>query len=208
MRAPPPHADRVMARPACRRTRLARAGHVALHVGCLALAIAASPLTAEAARGRVTREYDLKAAFLFNFTQFVEWPDAALADPQGPFVIGVLGDDPFGPSLDEIVANERVHDHAIVVRRARTLSELGTCHLVFVSRSQAPRLRGILDGLAGHSVLVVGDTDEFAAHGGTIGFVATGSRLRLVVNMDRVRDAGLTISSKLLRQAELIDIRP
>jgi hypothetical protein len=191
-----------------RSTRRPGLGLAALHVGCLALAITATPLAADGTRGRVTREYDLKAAFLFNFTQFVEWPAAALADPQAPFVIGVLGDDPFGSSLDEIVANENVHGHAIVVRRGRTLSELGACQLLFVSRSQAPRLRGILDGIAGRSVLVVGDMDEFAAHGGTIGFVTSGSRLRLVVNMAQARDAGLTISSKLLRQAELIDIRP
>src|SRR2546425_7693406 len=99
-------------------------------------------------RSSVTPEYDLKAAFLFNFARFVEWPAEAFADATSPFTIGILGDDPFGKSLDAIVASETVRDRPLLVRRYRSVEQVDTCHILFVSSSEAGQLDHIAKALA------------------------------------------------------------
>jgi len=171
------------------------------------LAAIATGLYATEAKSKVTREYDLKAAFLFNFTQFVEWPSEAFPNEKAPFVIGLLGEDPFGKSLDEIVANETVRDRKIVLRRCRTLDEAATCHTLFISRSETPRLHDVLVFLNGKSVLTVGDAEGFSKHGGMIGFVVVQNRIQVKINVEAAKAAKLTISSKLLRQAEIVSAK-
>src|SRR5262249_40940509 len=100
-------------------------------------------------------EYQVKAVFLFNFAQFVEWPAERFAAADAPFVIGVLGTDPFGSQLDEAVRGERVDRHPMAVRRYRNLSELHDCNILYIGRSEIPRLREILDALKGQSTLTV-----------------------------------------------------
>ena len=156
---------------------------------------------------KLTREYDLKAAFLFNFTQFVEWPQETFPESGAPIVIGVLGDDPFGKSLDEIVANETVRDRKILVRRCRFLREVATCHVVFISRSEEPHLNDIFEFLDGKSVLTVGDSSEFSRRGGMIGFTVAQNKLQVKINVSVAKAGKLTISSKLLRQAEIVDAK-
>ena len=160
--------------------------------------------TPSAAGTKVTTENDLKAAFLFHFTQFVEWPPEALPHKSTPFTIGILGEDPFGKSLDEIVANESVGGHRLVVRRYQALSQADTCHILFISPSQGKRLESTLAALAHRSILTVGDSKDFAMRSGIIGFVASGKRLRLAINLAAARAAGLRISSKLLRQSQIV----
>jgi hypothetical protein len=99
------------------------------------IAFTSSVLGAAEAGGKLTREYDLKAAFLFNFAQFVEWPPEAFPDAGAPFVIGILGEDPFGKSLDEIVTNETVRNRKIVVRRYRNVQEISTSHILYIGGS-------------------------------------------------------------------------
>ena len=174
------------------------------------LVLALIPVAAFSAdtKSKLTREYDLKAAFLFNFAQFVEWPADAFSDEKAPFVIGVLGEDPFGKSLEEIVANETVRDRKIVVRHCRTVREAAVCHILFISRSEESRLNDILAFLDGKSVLTVGETDEFSKRGGMIGFAVAQNRLQVKINVVAAKTANLTISSKLLRQAEIVDAQP
>jgi len=152
------------------------------------------------------RDYDIKAAFLFNFASFVEWPDAAFADGSSPLVIGVLGDDPFGRILEEIVTGEKINGHPLTVRRLASpqLKEATACHILFISRSEARRVRTILQQLRGHPVLTVADLPNFLDAGGAIGF-ATEGRVRLMINPTAVRSARLNVSSKLLRLAEVVD---
>ena len=169
-----------------------------------ALAGPPAPLAAEP---RTAREYDLKAAFLFNFSHFVDWPAESMSDPAAPFVIGVLGDDPFGTSLEEIVAHENVRAHPIVVRHLDSAADAAGCQIVFVSRSEEERAKEVLESLAAHPVLTVADFDHFAARGGMIGFVLAGGRLRLEINPQAARAAKIVISSKLLRQADLVSGR-
>lgn len=152
------------------------------------------------------RDYDIKAAFLFNFASFVEWPDTAFADGSAPLVIGVLGDDPFGRILEEIIAGETINGHPLTIRRLASsqLKEAAGCHILFISRSEARRVRTILQQLRSHPVLTVADLPNFLDAGGAVGF-ATGGRVRLLINPTAVRSARLNASSKLLRLAEVVD---
>ena len=176
-------------------------------VALLSLTVLGAPARVES-DPRYTREYDLKAAFLFNFTQFVEWPADCLPASATPFVIGVVGADPFGTTLDEIVANEKVHEHPIVVQRWKSIGEVGACHILFISHAESLRLREVAASLRGRGILTVGDSERFAARGGVIGFAMAGSRLRLEVNLDEARAQRLTISSKLLRQSTILGALP
>jgi len=151
-----------------------------------------------------TPEYDLKAVFLFQFAHFVEWPAKAFSDDHSPITIGVLGEDPFGGGLDEIVANEVVGGRKLIVRRYRGMDQVDSCHILFICASEADRMVTILSRLRGRSVLTVGDTDQFVTQNGIIGFRLSKNRLKLRINIAAADTAKLTISSKLLRQAEIV----
>lgn len=171
----------------------------------LVLMAAALPLVASLpASAAAPTEYQVKAVFLFNFSQFVDWPPAAFARPRSPITICVLGHDPFGAALDDIVQGEIVNGRPLEVQRYRTVEELGDCHILFIDRSEQSRFGEILAQLDGRSVLTVGDVDGFARRGGMIRFVTVGNKIRLRVNLDAAQAAGLTISSKLLRPAEIV----
>jgi hypothetical protein len=175
---------------------------VAIAAVLLALA-AAAPGRAQAPPAPT--EYQVKAIFLFNFSQFVDWPAAAFADERSPLVIGVLGSDPFGTTLDEIVRGETVNGRPLEVRRYDAVEQIDdACHILFIERSQDERLDAVLAALKGRSVLTVGDFEGFARRGGIIRFVTVGNKIRLRVNLAAAQDAKLTISSKLLRPAHIV----
>ncbi len=149
-------------------------------------------------------EYQLKAVFLFNFAQFVEWPASAFPEPDTPLGICILGVDPFGGYLDETVRGETVASHPLAVRRYRTVDEIKGCHILFVSRQEQGQFGQILDSLKGRSVLTVSDAEGFARRGGMIRFVTDHNRIRLRINLEAARAANLTLSSKLLRPAQIV----
>jgi hypothetical protein len=149
-------------------------------------------------------EYQVKAVFLFNFVQFVDWPAAAARDSQLPLIIGILGNDPFGPFLDETVRGERVGSRPIQLRRFRQSADIDECNVLFISQSERERLPEILSVLKNRPVLTVSDGDAFAEQGGMIQFVTDKSRIRLRINLDAAQAANVTISSKLLRVAEIV----
>ena len=159
---------------------------------------------AAGAEGRMTREYDLKAIFLFQFAHFVNWPSSTFPDAGTPITIGVLGKDPFGAGLDEVVAGETVGSRKLVVRRFRTIDQVDSCQVLFICASEAARFEYIHSKLSGRSVLTVGETKDFATRYGIVGFDVQKNRLRLRINTAAADSAKLTISSKLLRQAELV----
>ena len=165
----------------------------------LSIAVLCAEGGAAGAEGRMTREYDLKAIFLFQFAHFVNWPASTFPDTLTPITIGVLGNDPFGAGLDEVVAGETVGARKLVVRRFRTVE-----HVLFICASEAGRLEHIHAKLMGRSVLTVGETKDFAARYGIVGFDVQRNRLKLRINVAAADSAKLTISSKLLRQAELV----
>lgn len=149
-------------------------------------------------------EDQVQAVFLYNFSRFVEWPAQAFAAPNVPFVIGILGSDPFGARLDEAVRNEQVNGHPLTVRRFRTLAEIENCQILFVDRSETARLGQILAALDHRSTLTVSQADGAAQRGVMIQFATENNRIRLRINVDSARASGLTISSKLLRPAEIV----
>ena len=151
-------------------------------------------------------ESQVQAVFLFNFSRFVEWPPQTFAAPGDPFVIGIVGTDPFGARLDEAVHNEQINGHVLTVRRFRNISELDidNCQILFIDRSEIARLGQILTALDHHSTLTVSQADGAAQRGVMIQFATENNRIRLRINVDSARAAGLTISSKLLRPAEII----
>jgi hypothetical protein len=163
--------------------------------------LAVGNLTAHA---QISREYQLKAAFLYNFVQFTEWPTNAFADSNSPLVIGILGTDPFGSILDETVRGEHVHGRPFNLQRWRTMEEIQTCHILFVSQSEDQRLEKILEFMRGKPVLTVSDIENAAHRGAMIRFVTESNRIRLRINLDAVNAANLKVSSKLLRAAELV----
>lgn len=174
----------------------------------VAVAASASSLTPEPQTLGRAREYDLKAAFLYRFVQFISWPDDAFADESAPFVIGVLGHDPFGRSLDGILEGERVGTRPIVLQRFESLEQVKTCHLLYVSEEMRQAALDPLRGLRRHGLLLVGDSGWFAEQGGTIAFDGHADRINLVINTASGRAAGVAISSKLLHLAREVEGLP
>jgi hypothetical protein len=156
------------------------------------------------AQTEISREYQVKAVFLFNFAQFIEWPAVAFAGADSPIVIGVLGENPFGEYLDQTVRGEQVEHRPLEVQRYLQVDEIKTCHVLFISRSEVHRLEKILVGLKNRSILIVGDGDDFVQRGGMIRLATAQNRIRLIVNVEAAKAANLTISSKLLRSAEVM----
>ena len=149
-------------------------------------------------------EYQVKAVFLFNFAQFVEWPAVPTQDPQTPVIIGILGEDPLGTFLDETVRGERLAQRPFEIRRYRELTDIQACNILFISRSESERVGQILAGLKNRPILTVSDGDDFAKRGGMIQFVNDKNRIRLRINVEAAQAANIVISSKLLRVAEIV----
>jgi hypothetical protein len=164
--------------------------------------LAVSGLASSAAE--TSPEYQVKAVFLFNFAQFVEWPPQSFEDAAAPFVIGVLGTDPFGTALEGAIRGETLNGRSFVIERYRSVTEIRRCQILFISRSEAAHIGEIGAALAGHSILTVSDIEDPAQRGVMIRFVAENNRIRLRINADAAKAAGLSISSKLLRPAELV----
>jgi hypothetical protein len=171
---------------------------------CLLLAVLgwSGPLhSAEIGR---SREFHVKAVFLYNFAQFVGWPDEAFETPDSPLVIGILGLDPFGETLDAMVRGEKVNGHPLVVKRYRRIRDIDRCHILFISGSEGPRTEQVAEALRGKSVLSVCDWEGLARRGAMVRFVMERNRVRLQINLESAKAAGLNISSKLLRSAETV----
>lgn len=156
------------------------------------------------AQSTPSREYQIKAVFLFNFAQFVEWPARAFTEAQAPLVIGVLGQDPFGSYLEEIVRGEKINGHPLVVQRYREAAEAKSCHILFINLTKPNDLKQTLASLKSQSTLMVGDAPNFIQQGGMIRFFTENSKTRIQVNLEPVKNAELAISSKLLRLADIV----
>jgi hypothetical protein len=143
-------------------------------------------------------EYQVKAAFIFNFAKFIDWPPGAFADSRSPLCIGIFGENPFGGNLERTVHDKTLNNRPIVVKDCRTLDEAKKCHLLFIGTSEKKVLQEILDGLAGTNILTIGETETFIKSGGMINFFREGNRFRFEINDEAARKAGLKIDSKLL----------
>jgi YfiR/HmsC-like len=151
------------------------------------------------AQAQEPNEYQVKAAFLYNFAKFVDWPAESFADSSAPLIIGVVGTDPFGRALDEAINGKSVSGRQLTVRRLKWGQNLRGCHVLFISSSERQRLPQIMQSLRGSSVLTVGDVEEFIQQGGIINFILEASKVRFEINSRVADQAGLKISSKLLQ---------
>ncbi len=177
--------------------RLAKA-YAFVTLACLGL------ISAQVACGEESppSEYQLKAAFLFNFAKFAEWPSEAFTNATSPIVIGVLGTNRFVSDLEQTVRNKTINDRLLQVREIRSLTEATNCHILFISRFSSEALPEIFAALRGASVLTVGDeTEGFTEAGGMINLVVEEKKIRFQINNDAARNARLKISSKLLSLA-------
>lgn len=180
----------------CKKT----AGLLALVLLCVVI----NAPRAHAQSAASTKEYKLKAVFLFNFTQFIEWPASAFTSAGSPFIIGILGDDPFGAAMEETIQNERVGAHPLIVQRYHDLKDMRNCHILFVNSKDPEKIKESLL-IAGRNTLTVSDAEGFVRMGGMIRFVTDNNKIRLVIYPDAAKAADLSISSKLLRVSEIYD---
>ena len=152
-----------------------------------------------------TQEYEVKAAFLYHFTQFVEWPAEAFESTNSPIVIGILGSNPFGEKLEALVRGERIQGRELVVRQYRSAQAAREAHILFISQSEEEDWPGIWRVLGGRPILTVSDLDNFERSGGMVRFYNRENKVRLLINHQNARNARLTLSSKLLRVADVIE---
>jgi hypothetical protein len=156
---------------------------------------------APAERAPISREYQIKAAFLYNFTKFVEWPPGRFPAPDSPIVIGLLGGNPFGNELLTIVRNRKVNGRAIEVRVVTTAAEAASVHVLFASAGQEAQAASMADALRRAGVLTVGESPAFAAAGGVVDFVLEGDKVRFKIDLAAGQRAGLKLSVQLLKLA-------
>ena len=153
------------------------------------------------AQNALQREYEIKAAYLYNFINYIAWP----ADPPAgaTLTVGILGESPFGLALEPL-KGKQVKGRAIAVKQIASAKDLEQCQIVFVCTSEKSRLPEILGHLKGAQVLTVSDIDGFAEQGGIINFISERNKVRFQINPEAARRIGLTISSELLKLAKLV----
>lgn len=150
-------------------------------------------------------EYKVKAAFLYSFTKFVQWPNNGVRDGRVNFALGILGDDPFGRSIDAVVKGKTFNGHPIGIKKSHKLEDLRDCHILFISAAENRRMGQHLGALNGTPALTVSDAEGFARQGGMIELFLENNRVRLAVNRKAIERAGLTVSSKLLSLARIVE---
>ena len=149
-------------------------------------------------------ESQVKAAFLYNFAKFVEWPPGSFSDASAPLRICIFGRDPFGEELRNITKEKVLNGHKLEVSEVLDLQVARTCHILFIAFSETAQLKQIFESVRGTDALTVGDTKGFVQQGGMINFVLDNNRVQFEVNRKAAEQGGLRISSKLLSVAKLV----
>ena len=146
-------------------------------------------------------EYQIKAAFLFNFAKFVDWPPEVFTDTNSPIVIGVLGKNVFGDYLKETIRDKSVRSRSFELKQFTSAIQATNCQILFISPELKENLPKIIAGLHNASILTVSETDQFIKAGGMVNFVIEDNKIRFQINDSAARKARLRISSKLLSLA-------
>jgi len=167
--------------------------------------IAVLVLSSGSAQADSALEYRVKAAFLYNFAKFVEWPQGSFSSEQAPVQLCLVGRDPFGEVLDLTLEGRTVNGREVVVERNHDLATLGDCHIVFVGRSSGESLARVMQRVGGTGVLTVGESDAFYDLGGIIRFVVDEGKVRFDVNAGEAELASLKVSSQLLKLARMVE---
>lgn len=153
---------------------------------------------------QVVSEYQVKAAFLYNFAKFVDWPNDAFSSATDPLRVCIFGEDPFGTGIDELMRDKLVQQHSLALRRVSSAAAARPCHILFVPHASRAQTRELLDQLKGSSILTVGESPDFLSDGGVINLVLEQDRVRFEVNLDAARRTRLKVSSKLLSVARVV----
>jgi hypothetical protein len=155
------------------------------------------------ASAQLSREYQLKAVFLYNFAQFTEWPTNAFADDKSPIIIGIVGADPFGSVLEQTTRGENVGGHPLTVQHFARAEDIKTCHLLFIPQTETRHVEEILKAVSDKPVLTVADMDSPLTASVVIRFVVENNKVHFRINASAARAANITLSSKLLRVADV-----
>ncbi len=159
------------------------------------------------AQTTISKEYQIKAVFLFNFAQFVQWPPTVFTREDEPFRIGILGEDPFGSFLDETVQGEKIDGHPLVVERYGSIAAAKGCQILFIGKAEMGQIESIFEDLKGQNILTVGDAEGFVQKGGVVRFATEKNKIHLRISLQAAKRANLTISSKILRLSEIVEPR-
>ncbi|HUE23932.1 MAG TPA: YfiR family protein [Bryobacteraceae bacterium] len=154
--------------------------------------------------GQVAEEYHVKAAFLYNFARFVEWPSTTFRSPQDPFAICILGADPFGGTLKETVAGKQIEGRDFRILHISEAAQANACQILFIGSSERKRIAATIAALPAAGVLTVGEMDGFAAAGGIVNFTLNEGHVRFQVNPHAAERAKLQISSRMLSLAQIV----
>jgi hypothetical protein len=163
------------------------------------------PASAQIAR---PTDYQVKAAYLYNFGRFIQWPTTSDASKSGSFQVCIFGRDPFGSTLDHVLAGESISGKPVIARRLSNIQESSGCRILFLSADEESEMNQVLQGLDNEAVLTVSDIPRFSQRGGMIQFVLEGNRVRFEVNLAAAQHAGLTLSSELLKVAAAVHGSP
>jgi hypothetical protein len=178
-------------------------------IAILPILLAGAMLNAQSTSG--SSEYLIKAGFIYNFANLVQWPSTSFAQSDSPITIVILGEDHFGTTLDHVLEGKKVNSRSFVIKRARTVSELQRalgpqkeCQILYVSSSEMPHLSEAIQILKGAPVLTIGETPGFARSGGIINLILEDNKVRFEVNVQAAKEADLNISSRLLALARIV----
>jgi hypothetical protein len=149
------------------------------------------------------REYEIKAAYLYNFINYIDWPADALSSAGGTITIGIVGETPFGAAFDPL-NGKQIKGRKLTVKQVASTNDLEQCQIVFICISEKARLSEYLGQLKDAKLLTVSEIDGFAEQGGVINFISERNKVRFEINPEAARRAGLTISSELLKLAKLV----
>ncbi len=159
---------------------------------------------AQAAEPAIANEYQVKAVCLFNFAMFAEWPDSVFAATNSPICIGILGVNPFGKVLEQVVKGEKIKDRKLEIKLFRKGENVKDCQILFISKSEKEQITQTLTGLGTASILTVGETDGFCAGGGMINFFLQENKVKFEINPDAARNVNIKISAQVLSLGKIV----
>lgn len=170
---------------------------------CLGFLFLFIPLTQSIAQARPANEQQIKAAFLYNFTHFIDWPASTFASAKAPFVIGIVGDDPIAKYLNDLVKDEMLNNRNIIIQKFPNYRDIGTCNILYIPNKEAMKMKSLLPELNRRGILTVVDDGDFSKWGGIVCFLKNNNKLRLQINISEAKAAELTISSKLMNVSDI-----
>lgn len=165
-------------------------------------------LTAGFSQDSVTKEYQIKAAYLYNFAKFVEWPAQSFPSSDSPLVIGVYGQNPFGTALDAIAKDHEINGRHILIKSVATPADAADVNLLFIGTKEDDHVSQTLAALPGANILTVGESEKFAAGGGMIQFIREADKVRFAIDAEAAERHGLKISAQLLKLATSVHKKP